>query len=64
MRIIKEGQIPTEKLYEGTCGYCATVFEFKAGEATLVSDQRNGDCLTIGCPKCAKLVFVDKRIGK
>ena len=64
MRIIKEGKLPTEKLYEVTCDYYTTVFEFKAGEATLVPDDRQGDCLKINCPKCSKPTFVDTRLGK
>lgn len=54
MKIIEQGQIPEEKTYQCTCRNCKTVFEFKKYEARYVSDQRDGDFLTISCPICGR----------
>ena len=58
MRIIKEGRLKSEKVYQPTCNDCKTIFEFKQGEANYVSDQRDGDCLQINCPFCGQVVTV------
>lgn len=52
MKIITRGIPPEEKLYRSLCIYCKTVFQYIAKEAKLVSDQREGDYLSIACPVC------------
>lgn len=52
MEIIKKGELPAEKLYTLTCRYCSTEFRFKQGEAKRISDQRDGNYLSINCPLC------------
>lgn len=58
MRIIKAGQLPSEIVYDTKCRKCSTHFEFKAGEANYVSDQRDGDCLKVECPLCNESLYV------
>lgn len=52
MRVIKQGQLPEEKLYTITCFNCKTQFEFARKEAQYQSDWRDGDFLRIDCPLC------------
>lgn len=61
MKIIKPGNLPEEKEYRAQCNNCNCVFEFKRGEAKIDSSgsYRNETYLTIGCPTCMKLVYVD-----
>ncbi len=51
MKIIREGKLPEEKLYEVTCQNCRTYFEFAKKEAKVQSD-RNETYLSIKCPLC------------
>jgi len=58
VEIIRKGQLPSEKVYEASCGHCHTRFRFKQGEADYNSDPRDGDYLSIRCPLdgCGHLV--------
>ena len=58
MRIIKQGQLPEEKVYQTTCMHCKTVFEFKRHEGT-VESHRNEDYVSVNCPFCHKQMYVD-----
>lgn len=40
MKIIKEGQLPQERLYVCTCDNCKTEFSFHQKEGKVVHDQR------------------------
>jgi len=57
MRIIREGQLPEDKLFRGTCMHCKTVFECKRHEGKYSSTQRDGDLLEVDCPKCNHRAF-------
>lgn len=49
MRIIKQGVLPEEKLYRGTCSSCRAEVEFKRGEGQS-SVFRNETAIFIKCP--------------
>lgn len=55
MRIIKEGYLPEEKLYNKECYHCHTFFEFKRKEAKYSSDFRGEAWLTVNCPFCSQV---------
>jgi hypothetical protein len=50
VKIIQLGQLAGEAWHRATCGICGTIYEFQAKEATLQSDQREGDNLRTACP--------------
>lgn len=50
MKILKEGRLPEQQVYQTTCTKCGTEYEFKRGEARFSSDQRDGDALVTKCP--------------
>lgn len=50
MRIITQGALPENKVYQTTCQRCTTTYEFFAHEARFVSDQREGDAYVAKCP--------------
>lgn len=52
VEIIKQGQLPGDKIKRCTCRTCSTEFVFKVSEAKYNSDQRDGDFLSIPCPLC------------
>ena len=56
MRVIKEGFIPEEYIYQATCNHCKTEIEFAAKEAKRTNDQRDGDFYTVKCPLCGREV--------
>lgn len=58
MDIIKQGQIPTERKYQTTCGICKTEFRFAQKEGKIHYGQRDGDCIMINCPLCKKDIYV------
>jgi len=60
MKIIERGTDPDKRWITTTCVNCLTKFKFKAKEATLVHDQRDGDYFEIKCPLCKKSVIKDK----
>lgn len=51
MKIITPGKLPQEKVYTTTCRNCGCRFEFTRDDARYVSDQRDGDALTVRCPQ-------------
>ena len=57
MRIIREGQLPEDKIFRGTCSTCKTEFECKRHEGKYISAQRDGDFLEVECPKCGRKAF-------
>ena len=59
MKIITPGRIPENIEIRATCNHCKTVFEFTPKEATIRSDQRDGDYYEVCCPMCVKLVTKD-----
>ena len=61
MKIITPGRLPDLIEIRATCNHCKTVFEFTPREATLRSDQRDGDYYEVHCPLCGKVVTRDAR---
>lgn len=54
MRITKRGVLPATKVYQFECNHCHTEFECEQGEASYISDQRDGDYLAMACPVCGR----------
>lgn len=50
MKIIKEGKLPEQKIYSGTCHYCNCEVEAEKWEWSFTYDQREGNFLQIDCP--------------
>ncbi len=61
MRIISRGEVPDLKPIRFECNYCKTVFEATRQEASLVSDQRDGNFWTCLCPVCTRGATKDAR---
>jgi hypothetical protein len=61
MEILHRGTLPEERQYEATCTRCYTKFRFAQHEASMSSDQRDGNALRIDCPVCRNTVWVDPR---
>jgi hypothetical protein len=58
VEIIKRGQPPSEKRYEGTCHTCGTVVSFKAAEAEELHDPRDHSVTyKVVCPVCSGSIF-------
>ncbi len=54
MKVLREGKLPGEKIFQGTCHNCRARVEFTAKEATRRSDSKafvwfEVNCPTIGC---------------
>ena len=64
MKIVKQGKVD-DNIYRGTCRNCGTEIEFDKNEAKYVSDQRDGDFLTMRCPtyRCGMDINVSVRTG-
>ncbi len=60
MKIIKEGTIPSERLYRTTCRHCETVFEFLESEGNVIYDYLDGNYVEIICPICNIICNVTK----
>ncbi len=58
MKIIKQGSLPGDRPFRGTCRNCQTEIEFLQKEAIYHFDQRDGDYLSIGCPTCSTSITV------
>lgn len=54
MKILKQGQLPENRVYQATCNNCKTEFEYRQAEAKVVYDQRDGNYLAINCPLCGR----------
>lgn len=50
MKILQKGVLPSKQIYRATCRHCGTQIEFHFEEAEFISDQRDGDFLSIPCP--------------
>jgi len=58
VKIITPGTPRKDRLYRATCRECHCEFEFHESEATLHSDQRDGDYVSLPCPTCNVIVTV------
>lgn len=56
VEVVKRGELPGNRKYKGTCGYCQTQIKCIQSDGKLVAarDQRDGDRLEVKCPVCAK----------
>lgn len=58
MRIIKQGQLPEEKVFRCECSNCQTVFECTRAEGKYIDGgQRDGSWLEVNCPVCKKACY-------
>jgi RNase P subunit RPR2 len=58
IEVLRKGEKPEDRTYSAACGNCKSLLRFKRSEAEYVSDQRDGDAVTIECPVCKSKVFV------
>lgn len=56
IEIIQRGTLPGERQHQTRCGACQTIFSFGETDARRISDQRDGDYLTLPCPVCQRPV--------
>lgn len=64
MRIIRQGKLPSEDLFEGTCIHCKTMVEFKRSEARSSPDPREPNLISVTCPLCQGEIFVNSNKPK
>lgn len=62
MKILKRGNAPTDRPIQAACRNCHSEIEFEIGEASVVSDPRDGDYLSIKCPVCGREITRNVRI--
>ncbi len=58
IEIIKAGKKPGDRLVTATCRNCETEFRFKASEAQMSLDPRDGGVFMIKCPTCNLDVWI------
>lgn len=65
IRIIRDGKLPEDKDYAGTCNYCGTAIECKQRDGTIkYGGQRDGNWLDVECPKCKRTMHAyEKNTG-
>jgi len=62
MRLIKKGVPPKERIWEGTCGACGSIFEASEGELKVQHVQRDGAFATETCSICySKMWFYPRK---
>ena len=59
MKVLKQGTLPEDKIYEVTCYNCTSLLQFKRSEGKISYSQRDGDHITVICPVCKCSVFTD-----
>jgi RNase P subunit RPR2 len=60
VEVLQRGQKPSERTYTATCRTCNSQLRFKASEAKVTFDQRDGDFVSVECPVCSETVNVNK----
>ena len=61
MRIIKQGRLPGDRIWHGTCHNCKTEAEAEERELQITHDQRDGPFGECKCPLCgARMIFYPK----
>lgn len=61
MKVIKQGKLAGDEVYQAKCNQCGTIVEFERKEARYESDQRDGDSLVVSCPTCGKEIWTAVR---
>lgn len=61
MKILKQGKLSKDEVYQGRCNSCGTEVEFLRAEARYVNDQRDGDSLVVVCPMCKNEIWTSVR---
>jgi predicted RNA-binding Zn-ribbon protein involved in translation (DUF1610 family) len=61
VKILKQGKLAADEVYQGDCNHCGTEVEFQRKEARYVSDQRDGDALVVECPTCKHEIWTSVR---
>jgi hypothetical protein len=59
MEILRQGKLPEEKEYVGDCRRCNTQVRFKHSEGETHYSQHDGDSISVVCPLCKTLIYVD-----
>jgi hypothetical protein len=54
VKILREGKLPEERVWEGTCTICGTLAECRERELKVTHDQRDGTSGSAACPLCKK----------
>jgi hypothetical protein len=64
VEVLKEGKLPEEDTFEGTCSHCKCRVRCRRFEAEWHSDFRDGDYYTVKCPTkgCPSAIYVN-RVG-
>ena len=57
MKIIKQGQVPAERVFRQECNHCGTIFEYAQSEGKFSYDPKEGSAIVIKCPVCTKLCY-------
>ena len=60
MKIIKQGKLPSKKIWTGTCMHCATEIECEQSE-TKSETHRNETDTWVTCPTCKQQLFVNEK---
>lgn len=58
MKILKQGRMEAERLFQGTCRNCDCQVEFKHHEGEVIRDHRDGDFIRVNCPTCMTFITV------
>lgn len=61
VKIIRQGKLSADEVYQAECNQCGTVLEFQRKEARFESDQRDGDALVVTCPTCQHEIWTAVR---
>jgi len=54
VKIIKQGRLPQDRVWEATCYFCKTQVEAQESELEVHDDQRDGPWAGHPCPMCGK----------
>jgi hypothetical protein len=64
IRIVREGKLPEDKDYTGTCNYCSTVIECKQRDGELKYAHQldgGGGYISLKCPKCNRTMQASEK---
>ena len=59
MKVLKQGTLPKDKIYEVVCYNCTSLLQFKRSEGKITYSQRDGNSITVICPVCKCSVSTD-----
>lgn len=59
MKLIKQGQLPEDKIREIECRHCKSEYEITKKDCERVQDWRDGDFYWFICPTCKTKRAID-----